>query len=507
MYKIVYRHYGSKIMKFRKIMLATLLLLTVITIGAVSASEDIADDNVTAIEPAGGQAVQSVDEIKQTGEVIAQSVDDENVYCANGSEEILSDEGEFKPDVIWPHDSYFFDNTDGQGVTLTNTFSLEEKFHVGVNASGANGTFRVYYAGFNDFGPFKFNDTVISYGDIVDGIGVAELSIPRNGNPIYPIGYTMINYWIEYNTTRGNGNLSFWTNFIKNNINVSAKVDPLKFTDGENNNTVILKFSAPVEGQLQYYLDGIGNYYEHDINVETKSAEVPFEYLSVGTHDIRVFFIYDKAYDGNGIYSKTFTVTVKPWVPVITKLATKITSSKVTTSYNVAKKLVFTLKDENNHVIPGEKVTITFNGKTYNKVTNPKGQVSVDVSAGLAPKTYNAYIQFKGDASFKASSCSAKAVVSKANPKLTAKAKTFKKTVKIKKFAATLKTNLNKVMKNTKVTLKVNGKTYSATTNSKGQAIFKITKLTKKGGFTATIKYAGSKYYNAKTVKAKIVVK
>ena len=66
MYKIVYMHYGSKIMKFGEIMLATLLLLTVITIGAVSASEDIADDNVTAIEPAGGQAVQSVDEIKQT---------------------------------------------------------------------------------------------------------------------------------------------------------------------------------------------------------------------------------------------------------------------------------------------------------------------------------------------------------------------------------------------------------------------------------------------------------
>ena len=70
-----------------------------------------------------------------------------------------------------------------------------------------------------------------------------------------------------------------------------------------------------------------------------------------------------------------------------------------------------------------------------------------------------------------------------------------------------MKTNQNKVMKNTKVTLKVNGKTYSAKTNAKGQATFKITKLTKKGKHTATIKYVGSKYYNAKTVKAKIIVK
>ena len=63
-------------MALKKIMLATLLLLTIITIGAVSASEDIAGDNVTAIEPTGEQTVRSVDEIKQADEVIGQSVDD-----------------------------------------------------------------------------------------------------------------------------------------------------------------------------------------------------------------------------------------------------------------------------------------------------------------------------------------------------------------------------------------------------------------------------------------------
>lgn len=57
-----------------------------------------------------------------------------------------------------------------------------------------------------------------------------------------------------------------------------------------------------------------------------------------------------------------------------------------------------------------------------------------------------------------------------------------------------------------KVTLKVKGKTYKATTNSKGKATFKITKLTKKGTYNAKVKYAGNAYYKSvfKSVKIKI---
>ena len=61
-------------------------------------------------------------------------------------------------------------------------------------------------------------------------------------------------------------------------------------------------------------------------------------------------------------------------------------------------------------------------------------------------------------------------------------------------------------MAKVKLTLKVKGKTYKATTNAKGKAVFKIKKLTKKGTFKAKVKFAGNTYYNAvtKTVKIKI---
>ena len=90
---------------------------------------------------------------------------------------------------------------------------------------------------------------------------------------------------------------------------------------------------------------------------------------------------------------------------------------------------------------------------------------------------------------------------------MAASAKTFKKSLKTKKYSITLKNNLGKVMKNTKVTLKIKGKTFSAYTNSKGVATFKITKLTKKGKYTSYVKYAGSKYYNALNKKVVITLK
>ena len=50
------------------------------------------------------------------------------------------------------------------------------------------------------------------------------------------------------------------------------------------------------------------------------------------------------------------------------------------------------------------------------------------------------------------------------------------------------------------------GKTYKATTNSKGKAVFKIKNLKKKGTFKATITYKGNKYYNKVSKKANIKV-
>lgn len=182
-------------------------------------------------------------------------------------------------------------------------------------------------------------------------------------------------------------------------------------------------------------------------------------------------------------------------------------ASKVTTVYNTNKNLVITLKDNDGKAIANAKVTVILNGAKKVLTTNNKGQVSYALSSKLTPKTYTAQIAYDGDANHTKSTAKTTVVVKKATIKMAAKSTTFKVKTKTKKYAITLKDNKGKVMKKVKVTIKVKGKTYKATTNNYGKATFKITKLSKKGKYTATVKYAGNRYYNAVTKSVKITVK
>ena len=189
----------------------------------------------------------------------------------------------------------------------------------------------------------------------------------------------------------------------------------------------------------------------------------------------------------------------------VPKSSTVLIASKVSATYNVAKNLVVTLKDINGKVLANKKVTVKLGSISKTLKTNSKGQVSVNV-ATLVPKTYTATVKFAGDSSYKASTVKPKVVVNKVKPKLAAKAKTFKVKAKVKKYTATLKNNKGKVLKKAKLTLKVGKKTYTAKTNAKGVATFKV-KLTNKGKYTGTVKFAGNKYFKAISKKVKVTVK
>ena len=153
-----------------------------------------------------------------------------------------------------------------------------------------------------------------------------------------------------------------------------------------------------------------------------------------------------------------------------------------------------------------KKVSINFDGKTRAYPTNALGVIKYKLSASKIG-TKKMTIKFAGDEYYAAKTATATIKVIKQPTKLSAASKAFRSNVKVKKYVATLKDNKNKVIKKAKLTLRVNGKTFKATTNAKGQAIFKITKLTKKASYKAVVKFAGNGYYKAASKNVKIVVR
>ena len=274
-----------------------------------------------------------------------------------------------------------------------------------------------------------------------------------------------------------------------NVIKYDSKVTISPINDTVYPNNVTIKYSVENKTNVTVTVDGVSG---DKIIITNDSITVIG--LDAGNYTITILNNESDLYY-NSSDTKSFTVN---------KLATSISAADVSTTYNINRDLVITLKDANGNALSGVNVAVDLNGaKTY--VTDANGQIMVSTE-GLAPKTYAAKVTFNGNTNYAESSKDVKVTVKKATPKLTAKKKTFKTSVKTKKYTITLKDNTGKAIKKAKVTLKVKGKTYKATTNSKGKATFKIKKLNKKGTFKVKITYKGDKYYNKATKKAKIKV-
>ncbi|PWB85490.1 hypothetical protein MBBTH_17540 [Methanobrevibacter thaueri] len=212
--------------------------------------------------------------------------------------------------------------------------------------------------------------------------------------------------------------------------------------------------------------------------------------LDAGFWNIQADSIYN-----NFNYTSNFTVK---------KINTKLSVPTVSSVYNDAKYLTVTLKDYRNNALNNALVSVKIDSNIHNiKTVNGQARILIN---DLIPKNYKVVVTYNGDANHFESSSNSNIVISKATPKLTAKKATFKTKKKTKKYSIILKDNKNKALSKVKVTLKVKGKTYKATTNTKGKATFKITKLNKKGTFTAKISFKGNAYYKScgKTIKIKI---
>ena len=279
---------------------------------------------------------------------------------------------------------------------------------------------------------------------------------------------------------------------LEDNIDPSLSISIENITEGSAAD-IVISTNETFTGDV---LVKIGNQ-TFTVSVTNGNGSLPVTGLAAGTYNATAVFKANAFFNDS---TKNTTFTVNP------KVATSVTAPAVTTTYATSKNIVVALKDADGNPLDGKDVVITFNGASKTIKTDDECHAVLAVGTKLAPGKYDATFKFAGDSNYLASAGAVKVTVNKAKPKLTAKKKTFKRSLKTKKYTITLKSGKTAIKK-VQVTLKIKGKTFKAKTNAKGKAVFKIKKLSKKGKFKATIKFKGNKYYNAVTKKVLITIK
>lgn len=300
---------------------------------------------------------------------------------------------------------------------------------------------------------------------------------------------------VANNTLNGAKSVTYWTNDWgdnEGNVNIPAAnlvVTFFQIKDISNGKlTFILKDvnGIGLGGEIvNYTIGGITKSIVLDENASATISGLPAGRLTL-------------TYAGSSKLAQAFTS-----VNITSSIDTKISASNLNIKVGDNGKLQITLKDASGKALANQKVSVFINGRTYTAKTNANGVAIITIKYSNAA-TYYATLSFVGDNNYKSSIGTAKIVVSKKATSLTAPKKTFK-VKSTKKIAITLKSS-GKAIAGKKITLKVNGKTYTAKTNAKGVATIKV-KITKKGTFKYTASFAGDKTFNSISKKGNIKVK
>ena len=335
-------------------------------------------------------------------------------------------------------------------------------------------------------------NTVIGNANVTYILDGVEGTAVTDGNGSFILSNLIgeVDVYVSYN---GSDNYSassdfFYLDFPKIKTQILADNITVGYKKGKL--SLILKGNGkPLSNQTLYVVLNGKEYFP----VTNNNGEATID-LSLTPNVYLVQIYYDEDAKHNASETKSLITVVDD------RIKTSLTSKDITIAYGSDNNLIISFKANGK---PLSNVKVNVNGQ--NKLTDKNGQITIFLSS-LAPNNYNFKFSFEGNDIYAPSSGSAKVTVNKAPSKITAKKATFKPNKKAKKYTITLTAGKKAVAK-VKVTIKVGKKTYKATTNKKGKATFNLKKLTKKGKYTAVIKFKGNKLYKASSKKVKIVVK
>lgn len=186
----------------------------------------------------------------------------------------------------------------------------------------------------------------------------------------------------------------------------------------------------------------------------------------------------------SGIYSaasKSFTLKISDNKPKITVANTTVIRGKYLYVY---------LKDKSGSVMASKKVTIRINGKNYVKTTNSNGRAALKIK--LTGSKYAAKVYFYKSGVYSYSSKSFTLNIANNKPSFTIANSTV---VKGNYLYVYLKDKSGAAMANQNVAVKLNGKTYTKTTNSNGRIALKVSLAAKK--YTTSLNFYKTGVYSA----------
>ena len=224
--------------------------------------------------------------------------------------------------------------------------------------------------------------------------------------------------------------------------------------------------------------------------------------LTSGSYELSVLLENDEEYD-DASFNSHFTVSRKETQIVYQNMTT--TAVDVDTDGRIGKYFYITLKDKDGNLLKNKHVQIGFNGNVYDRDTDENGSAKLQINLKNAG-TYTFAVAYLGDDEYNGSFIVAKIVVNKQKGSLTLPNKSYSASAKTKTITATFKSANGKAVKGKKITFTVNGKIYTATTDSKGLAKVNVS-LSKKGTYSFTAKFAGNDMYAAMSKSAKLTLK
>ena len=368
---------------------------------------------------------------------------------------------------------------------IDNVFVGDEKTLTITLPDDANGTITVYVNTKEFAAPVSGNTTTLTVNGFVAGNNVINITY--------------------------NDNVKYESKNIIKNVNASLKPTSLTATDVTTDYKVAKELVVTLTDADDNPLANktinivVGTINENLNTTADGQVSVDISNLDSDTYIATISFAGDELYNSS---STTATVVVREDVKTDISIPS-LTAGKAATT---------TIKLPENAT---GNITVTIDGKITSVVNLTNGSATITIPELSAGK-HDVVISYSGDGNYAAFSQNstvtvkeqakptpAPATVKKAKQatKIVAKNKKFKAKTKVKKYTITLKTKAGKAVKKVQVTIKIGKKTFKAKTNNKGKATFKIKKLTKKGKYTATIKFKGNANYKAATKKVKITIK